>query len=145
EDIRLLNIYRNLRTKLLSAGSGNNFTTMVTSVIDDAENALIATNLAASFAFDEGKTALLVEGNLRRPSLDKLFDLEEDALGLVDYLEAEERTIADVMHMTGIPRLRFIPAGRGDGSSTEYFTSERMREAIAEIVQRYPDRYSIID
>lgn len=145
EDVRLLNIYRNLRTKLLSAASGNNFTTLVTSVNNDAETALIAANLAASFAFDEGKTALLVEGNLHRPSLDQLFNLDSEAAGLVDYLEAEDRSVSEVIHETGISRLRFIPAGNVGGNSAEYFTSERMREAIAEIVQRYPDRYPIIE
>lgn len=145
EDLRLLNTYRNLRTKLLSAGNGRNFTTLVTSVTEDAETALIAANLAASFAFDEGKTALLVEGNLHRRSLDRLFDLKPDAPGLVDYLEVEERSISEVIHETGIARLRFIPAGQLNGNSTEYFTSERMHEAIAEIVQRYPDRYPIVE
>lgn len=145
DDIRLLNIYRNLRTKLLSAGNGSNFTTLVTSVSDEAETPLIAANLAASFAFDEGKTALLVEGNLRRPWLDRLFDLDEDAPGLVDYLEAEDRPVSEVIRETGIPRLRFIPAGRLNGNSAEYFTSEKMHEAIAEIVERYPDRYPIIE
>lgn len=144
EDVRLLNIYRNLRTKLLSAGTGSNFTTLVTAVTEEAETALIGANLAASFAFDEGKTALLVEGNLHRPSLDRLFELDEAAPGLVDYLEGEDRPIADVIHATGIPRLRFVPAGRLSGSAGEYFSSEKMHEAIAEIVQRYPDRYPII-
>ncbi|MGQ9424698.1 XRE family transcriptional regulator [Gilvimarinus sp. F26214L] len=145
EDTRLLNIYRNLRTKLLAAANGRNFTTLVTSVVPGTDTGLIAANLAASFAFDEGKTAMLLEGDVHSPSLARLFDLDPETDGLMDYLEAEERSIAEVIHPTGIPRLRFIPSGQLRENSAEYFTSEKMHGTIEEILTRYPDRYPIVD
>lgn len=145
EDTRLLNIYRNLRTKLLAAAGGRNFTTMVTSVVPVRSTSVIAANIAASFAFDEGKTALLVEGDVHSPTLARLFELEADSRGLMDYLESEENTIRDVIHETGIPRLRFVPSGDGRENAAEYFTSEKMKGAVEEIATRYPDRYPIVD
>src|SRR5690606_37663255 len=139
-----LNIYRNLRTKLLSAAAGRNFITMVTSVAPDRSISVIAANIAASFAFDEGKTAMLLEGDVHSPTLGRLFELEEGASGLLDYLESEQQSIRDVIHATGIPRLRFVPSGDKRENAAEYFTSEKMKGAIEEIATRYPDRFPVV-
>jgi protein-tyrosine kinase len=144
KDTKLLNIYRNLRTKLLSAANGHNFTTLITSVSGD-RTSLISANIAASFAFDEGKTAMLIEGNVHSSLLAKLFHLNEDTEGLLDYLESDENTVGNIIHETGISRLRFIPSGQVRENSAEYFTSGKMQATIDEILNRYPDRYSIVD
>ncbi|MEX1033992.1 MAG: XRE family transcriptional regulator [Cellvibrionaceae bacterium] len=145
QDTKLLNIYRNLRTKLISAARGRNFICLVTSVVPGGGTSLISANIAASFAFDEGKTAMLIEGNVHSPSLANLFDLDADTRGLMDYLESEDTPVGDVMHETGIPRLRFIPSGRVRENSSEYFTSDKMKTTVEEIASRYPDRYPIVD
>lgn len=145
KDTKLLNIYRNLRIKLLAAARGRNFVTLITSVVPRGGSSLVSANVAASFAFDEGKTAMLVEGNVHSPSLGELFDLSDDTQGLMDYLELDDLPVDRVMHETGIPRLRFIPSGRARENSAEYFTSEKMKATIDELVSRYPDRYSIVD
>lgn len=145
KDQKLLDIYRNLRTKLLAAADGKNFTTLVTSVLPGDDTSLIAANIAATFAFDEGKTAMLLEGRVHSPDLARLFDLEGDEPGLLDYLSSEDRGLGSVIHSTGIPRLRFVPGGQGRDSSSEFFTSARMKAAVEEIVTRYPDRYPIIN
>lgn len=145
QDTRLLNVYRNLRTKLLSASDGKNFVTMVTSVNSSDTTGLIATNIAASFAFDEGKTAILVEGDTHAPTVDKLFDFEQGAHGLIDHLETEDGSIADVVYESGISRLRVVPSGETRENAAEHFSSERMKSTIDEIVSRYPDRYPIVD
>lgn len=145
KDRNLLNVYRNLRTKLLSVADGNPFTTLVTSVAPDTQSGLIATNIAASFAFDEGKTAMLIEGDVHSSSLTRLFNLEQDTAGLMDYLDSEESSVATVIHDTGIPRLRFIPNGYVKENSSEHFSSEKMQATVEEIVTRYPDRYPVVN
>jgi protein-tyrosine kinase len=145
EDARLLNTYRNLRTKLLAAGDGENFITMVTSVTSTDTSGLIAANIAASFAFDEGKTAILVEGDIHAPTVDRVFDLNDEVHGLMDHLETEADSVADIIHESGIPRLRVVSSGHRRENSAEFFTSDKMKATIDEIVARYPDRYPIID
>jgi capsular exopolysaccharide synthesis family protein len=145
KDKNLLNIYRNLRTKLLSKANNKNFITLVTSVVPGGGSSLISANIAATFAFDEGKTALLIEGNVHQPSLGRLFDLKQNELGLMDYIESESMKIPDILYESGIPRLRFIPAGRCQENSAEYFTSKKMRQVMDEITKKYPERYPIID
>ena len=145
KDKRLLNIYRNLRTKLLATSKGSNFTTLVTSVVPGGDDSLIAANIAATFAFDEGKTSLLIEGNVFNHSLSNLFNIDKTSKGLMDCLESEEMSVVDILVETGIPRLRFIPSGVARENSSEYFTSEKMRHLIGEISERYPERYPIIE
>lgn len=145
KDSKLLNVYRNLRTKLLSASSQGNFVTMVTSVVSGGGSSLISANLAAAFAFDEGKTALLLEGNVHSHSLGQIFDLPDDTTGILDFLETDSLEVSGILHETGIPRLRVIPSGRNEESAAEFFSSSKMRSMLKEIKSRYPERYPIID
>jgi len=145
KDKDLLNIYRNLRTKLLSISGNRNFVTLVTSVTSRSRSSLVAANIAATFAFDEGKTALLIEGNVQSPSLASLFDLDPKSLGLMECLESDEISVSDVLYETGIPRLRMVASGETRENSAEYFTSDRMKDLVQEVLERYPERFPIID
>jgi len=144
KDKKLLERYRTIRTKLLSDTKKENFVTIVTSVIPYENNALIAANLAATFSFDEAKTSMLVEANIGNPKLNQLFDMT-DKKGLIDYLESDSRDSSEVLQKTGVPRLGFVPSGLHRENSSEYFSSSKMKEFIKELVDRYPDRFPIIN
>ncbi|NVK86643.1 MAG: hypothetical protein HWE13_00885 [Gammaproteobacteria bacterium] len=144
KDKGLLNHYRNLRTKLLAKGKSENFVTMVTSVVPDTSSSLVSANLAATFALDESKTSMLIEADIVERSLNSVFDLN-DSNGLIDYLESESDGVNSCMHKTRVPRLGFVPSGKVRECSAEYFTSERMETFIKELVNRYPDRFPIIN
>ncbi len=146
KDKILLNKYRNLRTRLLAScpEERSNFVTLVTSVVPRGGTSLIATNLASAFAFDEGKTATLIDANIQSPELNKLLGIETEK-GLTEYLESEDWKVDEVLYKTPIPRLRIIPSGLERENSAEYFTSDKMKKFISELVHRYPDRYPIID
>jgi Mrp family chromosome partitioning ATPase len=139
------NAFREIRTRLLALGGAHNFVTMVTPVSPKSGGSFVARNLAAAFAFDEAKTALLLDCNLRHPAQHKALGLEADHGGLIDYLEKPEAEIQEVFYRTGIPRLRLIPAGRPREMSTEYFSSQRMRTLIDSLRHRYADRYIFLD
>lgn len=143
-DTILLNKYRNLRTRLLATAEKENFVTLVTSVLPGGGSSLVAANLAATFAFDEAKTALLVDANIHHPTLSSILEVESEK-GLIDYLESEEWHEDEILCETRIPRLRFVPSGLVRENSAEYFTSNRMKKFMKRLVSRYPDRYPIID
>ena len=145
KDKKLLTLYRNLRIKLLAISGSKNFTTMVTSVVPGGGSSLIAANIAATFAFDEGKTSLLIEGNVHSPSLAKLFGLPDESKGLMECIESDRLAVNDILYETGIPRLRFIPGGKARENSAEYFASGKMSQTFKEIAEKYPERYPIID
>ncbi len=143
-DKKLLDIYRTLRTKLLSTSNKENFVTLVTSVVPCENSCMIAANLAVSFALDEAKTSTLVEADIRNPKLNAIFDMENEK-GLIDFLESENWESNEILHKTGIPRVRFVSSGLVSENSGEYYTSNKMLHFIEELVSRYPDRYPIIN
>lgn len=136
--------FREIRTRIIQKCQGRNCVLMVTSVTGKGGSSFVSLNLGAAFSFDAGKTALLVDCNLKAPSLDKLF---ADGMnkGLTDFMENPSIDVGDIIHPVGIERLRIIPAGGKREIPAEYFTSLKMRRLLDGIKHRYPERYVIID
>ncbi|MEC7727123.1 MAG: polysaccharide biosynthesis protein [Pseudomonadota bacterium] len=141
---KLVNHFRNLRTKLLEKSGGNNFTLVVSGAREGAGSSFVALNLAAAFAFDEAKTALIIDCNLREPALHSSLDILPDS-GLTDFLDDPDYDIGRIIYPTGIPRLRLIPAGSRRETPSEFFTSFRMKQFLQAIRRRYPDRFIVLD
>ncbi len=140
----LADAFREIRTRLLALGGDQNFVTMIASVSPGGGASFVARNLAAAFAFDEAKTALLIDCNPRHASQHKALGTEAGP-GLIDYLDHPSMGIESILHRTGVPRLRVIPSGKPRETSGEYFSSFRMRAAIDSMRCRYPDRYLFLD
>lgn len=136
--------FRQLRTKIIQKTQSRNAIIMVTSVTSGGGSSFTALNLAVAFAFDAGKTALLLDCNFSRSSLNRMFP-SDACQGLTDYLEHPEMDVGDVLHTVGIERLRVIPAGSKREIPAEYFTSVKMRRFLDSIKQRYRERYIILD
>lgn len=141
---KLVNHFRNLRTKLLEKSGGNNFTLVVSGARAGSGSSFVALNLAAAFAFDEAKTALIIDCNLREPALHSTLDIVPDS-GLTDFLDDPDYDIGRILYPTGIPRLRLIPAGSRRETPSEFFTSFRMKQFLQAVRRRYPDRFIVLD
>lgn len=141
----LVNRFRDLRTRLLELSGGNNFTLVVSGAAQRAGSSFMALNLAVAFAFDQAKTALIIDCNLREPSLHSLLDIMPETGGLTDFLEDPDYDIARILYPTGIPRLRLIPAGSRRETPAEFFTSFRMKQFLQAVRRRYPDRFIVLD
>ena len=144
KDKATLNVYRELRTKLLAKSAGKNFVCMVSAVCSGGGASHVARNVAASIALDPAKTALLIDCNLYSPSVDELLTIKPD-FGLTNFLDEEDGDVQDIIYASGVPRLRVIPAGSQFESAAEHFSSERMLAFVNAVKNRYPDRYIIID
>ena len=136
--------FREIRTRLLALGGDQNFVTMIAPISPGSGGSFVARNLAAAFAFDEAKTALLIDCNLRHATQHRSLGTEPGP-GLIDYLDHPALGIESILFRTGIPRLRLIPAGKPREMSGEYFSSFRMRAVIDSLRCRYPDRYLFLD
>jgi protein-tyrosine kinase len=137
-------VFRELRTKIIQQSQGQNSVILVTSVTKGCGASFIARNLGAAFAFDVEKTALLIDCNLANPSVHQL--LRNAAVpGLTDYLENPTLDIDKIIHPLGIARYRLITAGRRRDSPEELFTSGKMRQFIDNARRRYRERFIIID
>ena len=141
---RARNAMRELRTSVLQRLDGDKRILMVTGTADEAGGTFMARNLAAAIALDESKTALIIDCNLQQPEA-SLLALDDGKAGLREYLKDSRISAEDIIHRSGIPRLRVIPAGADVGEVREYFTSERLRQLLDELKRRYPERYIVID
>lgn len=142
----LVDSFRDLRTRLLAISS-DNFVTLIVPVSEGCGGSFVARNLALSVTFDQSKTALLIDCNLRRPVQDRVMKVDASHGGLINYLEDPEAEVDSLLYSTGIPRLKLIPAGRsayGD-SEAEHFTSFRMRLLLDSLRSSYKDRYIFLD
>lgn len=140
-----IDAFREVRTRLLAVANDLNIITVIAPVSRGSGGSFIARNLAATFAFDEAKSALLLDCDLFEPSQHSTMRIDATRGGLVDYLENPDLRISDVLYETGIPRFRVIPAGAPPRLGVEYFSSFRMRLMLDSLRSRYPDRYLFID
>lgn len=141
----LTNSFRELRTRLLELSDGQNFTTLIVPVSRGCGASFVARNLALAFAFDEARTALLVDCDLQQPSQHLALGVDPSSGGLTDYLEHPAIGIKPILYHTGIPRLRLVPSGNVQSEHMEYFSSFRMRAVLDSLRCRYPDRYLFLD
>jgi len=98
-------------TILLSDFEGRLRSIMLTSAAPSEGKSTIAAHLAIANA-DRGKRTLLVDGDLRRPSLHTKFGLPQ-GVGLSNVLTGELAWQDAVLPIEGRPNLSFLPAGLG--------------------------------
>ena len=137
--------YRKLKSfivKLTKEGTFLNML-MVTSSVGGEGKSLTSLNLAISMAQDFDHTVLLVDADIRKPTLHSYLGIE-NSIGLTDCL-LDGVEVKEALIRTGIGKLSFLPAGRSVPNPAEVFSSQRMSDFILEMKNRYPDRYVIID
>ena len=143
-DHHILNIYRDLRNKLLRISDYQNFVCVLSSLSPDGDTAKLSMNLAAVFAFDKSRSSIVIECDANHSLVEKLSTQDIDN-GLIDFIENDLDDISILIQESGIERLRIVPAGNVIETSTESFESIRMREIVTELKKRYPDRYIFIN
>lgn len=137
--------FRELRTKLLATGENRNAVTLVAPITYGCGGSFVARNLALAFAFDETRSALLIDCDSRHPAQHAALDVEAIGGGLMDYIDDPAMDIAGIVYATGIPRLRLVPSGRVREITGERFTSLRMRSMIDSLGSRFDDAQLILD
>ena len=128
--------YRVLRTNILFAGRKSETQTTFSVVSGGAGEGKTTTmfNLAVVFA-QQGDRVLVVDSDLRRPSMHRFFKLS-NKIGLTNYLLGQA-TIEEVIQTTELPSLHFIPSGKLPSSSMGILSSAKMKEFVAEMKSRY--------
>ena len=137
--------YKMLRTQVLQRMSENNWNVLaVTSPGNGEGKSLTALNLAISIAMEIEHTVLLVDANLRHPSLHEHLGLP-DGKGLSDYL-LEDAPLSELfVHPKGLDYLTLLPGGRALQNSAEMLNSPKMSKLVEETKSRYAGRIVIFD
>jgi capsular exopolysaccharide synthesis family protein len=132
--------YRAFRTSLLLASASSPKVIVITSTFAREGKTTTSVNLATVLA-QMGKPVLLIDADLRRPRLGKVFR-DKMNLGLVNYLAANI-SVDDVIQPTEVPNLSVILSGPTPPNPSELLASDRMKHLIAEMRTRFA--YVIFD
>jgi protein-tyrosine kinase len=137
-------LFKVLKTNLLFPPEGNPpRKILVTSPLPGDGKSFVAANLAISIAHSVEEYVLLIDCDIRKPTIHRSFGLGQTA-GLSEYLSMGT-DLAKILLKSPIPKLTILPAGKAPRNPTELLTSKRMKELMVEVVSRYDDRYILID
>jgi capsular exopolysaccharide synthesis family protein len=127
--------YRVLRTNLLFSRKDDklNSVAVVSAGAGEGKSTTVF-NLACVFA-QSGQRILIVDSDLRRPTLHKMFHVT-NSIGLTNYL-LKQNTLEEVIQTSGIPMMDFLASGKLPSSSLGILSSAQMKDLITELKQRY--------
>jgi non-specific protein-tyrosine kinase len=136
--------FKIVRTQIQQRMRANGWNTlMVTSVHPGEGKTFMAINLAAMFAKEFDRTVMLVDADLRKPSIHQYLGYESRN-GLADYLFGNKE-LRQIITWVGVEKLTVISGGKNFEQGTEILNSPRMRSLVAEMKNRYQDRYLFFD
>ena len=139
------NAYGILRTQILQRLSDQGGNALaITSPGPQEGKTLTAINLAISLAQEVTYTVLLVDANLRQPSLHTYFGLTPEK-GLSDYLTGDLPLSELLIHPAGIDRLVLLPGGTPLDNSSAMLNSPKMKHLVDELKERYRSRIILFD
>lgn len=107
----------------------------VTSTIPSEGKSLVASNFAIVTA-QTGLKTLLVDADLRRPSVHKAFQLQSP-IGLSAYLAGRIGSFEEIVHKSEVPNLDVICCGATPSNPSELIGSKQMLQFLEEVAARY--------
>lgn len=139
-------IFRSMRTNLQFLLKQDEKVIMFTSSVSGEGKTFCAANLAVSFAL-LGKKCVLVGLDIRRPRLNRLFELKENNKGITNLLTLANVTMKDIEDQlvpSGVnDNLDLLLAGPIPPNPTELISRASLDEVINQLKSRYD--YVIID
>jgi capsular exopolysaccharide synthesis family protein len=134
-------MFRALRTNLrFSHVDRPRRVVLVTSTGPEEGKSTVLANLAVSLA-QSGRRTVVIDTDLRRPSLHRLFELGRSR-GLADYL-AGDALLEDALRPTQIEGLDALPCGTLPANPAELIESARLQELLRVLRERYD--YVLLD
>ncbi|MGC8990999.1 MAG: GumC family protein, partial [Verrucomicrobiia bacterium] len=128
--------FRTVRAAIaLGSKAGKMRVLTVTSTIPSEGKSLVASNLAIVTA-QTGLKTLLIDSDMRRPSVHKAFQLHSP-IGLAAYLMEKAQSIDELIHTTDIPNLDVVCCGATPSQPSELLGSRRMMQFMQEVSKRY--------
>jgi protein-tyrosine kinase len=129
-------IKRPLIETAINAPQGNEAQLIMTaSALPGDGKTFTCINLALSLSLEKDYTVLLVDGDVAKPHISKVFGVDKEP-GLLDVLADPTLDIESVILPTDVPRLSLLPAGRHSETATELLASGRMTQVAQQLAAR---------
>lgn len=137
-------VYRQLRTQVLAHMKAHGQRTLaITSPHEGAGKTLTAINLAIAISREQNQTVLLIDLDLRHPSVHATLGLDVDC-GIADCI-LDDTPVSDVLINPQFERLVIAPGRPLETYSSELLSSPRMQSILDDIINRYDQRLIIFD
>ncbi|GMS53067.1 CpsD/CapB family tyrosine-protein kinase [Enterococcus raffinosus] len=131
--------YRNVRTSIQFAASAGDplKLLLVTSTEQEEGKTTLAANLAVVMS-ETNKKILLIDGDLRRATAGKYFNMRSSqAVGLSTLLNNGRSSLNEAIQRTQVKNLDFLPAGPIPPNPSELLNSLRLNELFSELEDQY--------
>ncbi len=143
--------YRLIKRPLLDNAAGRNAhdaddanLIMISSALAGDGKTFNCINLALSIAQEKDNSVLLVDADIAKPHISRLFNVAEEK-GLIDILNDPSLDINDVTIRTDVPGLSMMPAGNSSDHATELLASKRMARLVSALSSQTRDRVVVFD
>jgi protein-tyrosine kinase len=151
QERQLAHQYRKIKRSLVANAIGrgaarmqSGHLIMVTSALPGEGKTFTAINLAFSMALEKDIRTLLIDADVAKQHISKLFGMDREP-GLLDALQDPSIDVESLMLPSDIPGLWVLPAGTRSLNATELLASEHMRELAATIGRNDPSRIALFD
>ena len=116
---------------------------LISSSIGGEGKSVTALNLAISLAQEHDREVLIIDADLRKPSIARYLRLTQKK-GLAECLK-EGLDVNEALIKTGLGNLSFLPAGAPDNNPVELYSSQKMSALLAGMKERFSNGFVIID
>lgn len=135
--------FRNIRTNLQFMLEKEQKVILVTSTISGEGKSFISANLAVSLSL-LGKKVVIVGLDIRKPGLNKVFNISRKEQGITQYLANPEKNLMDFVQLSDISKsLYILPGGTVPPNPTELLARDGLEKAVAILRKEFD--YVILD
>jgi capsular exopolysaccharide synthesis family protein len=134
--------FRKLRTEMFLRLPNSPHLIMVTSTVPQEGKTLVSVNLAIAISEEIHKNSILIDGDLRKPSI--YSETYPNSKGLTNYLSGGA-SLSEILIDSGKENLRFIMGGPPTKKPSELIGSKKMEELLTSLREFEDNTYLIID
>ena len=135
--------FRNIRTNLQFMLGNDKKVILVTSTVSGEGKSFISGNLAISLSL-LGKKVVIVGLDIRKPGLNKVFNISKREQGITQYLANPEKNLMDLVQLSDVSKnLYILPGGTVPPNPTELLARDGLDKAIETLKKNF--EYVILD
>ena len=129
--------FRNIRTNLQFMLENDKKVILVTSTVSGEGKSFISANLAISLSL-LGKKVVIVGLDIRKPGLNKVFNIPRKEVGITQYLANPEKNLMDLVQLSDVSKnLYILPGGTVPPNPTELLARDGLDKAIETLKKNF--------